>query len=51
MRNLWTTTDLMYYYNKSAAQIKRWREDGLKCIQLGIGYVYYYKDIVEYLGE
>jgi len=51
MRKLWTTKDLMYYYGKTGRQIANWRRDGLKCIELGSGYVYEYSDIVEYLME
>jgi hypothetical protein len=51
MRKLWTTSDIMYYWNKSASQISKWRLNGLKCTQLGIGYVYAYSDIIDYLME
>jgi len=51
MRKLWTTSDIMYYYDVTKNIVKQWREDGLKCIYLSGGYIYEYKDIVEYLGE
>ena len=51
MKDLWSTSDLMAYYNKSASQIKAWRNDGLKSTMLSGAYYYEYKDIVEYLGE
>ena len=51
MRKPWTTKDIMFYFNKSSAEISRWRKDGLKCTPLNEGYVYKYEDIVEYLME
>ena len=51
MRNLWTTKDICLYFDKTSRQVAAWRKDGLRCTELGSGYVYYYKDIVEYLGE
>jgi hypothetical protein len=51
MRKLWTTNDICFYYGKSKAQVKQWRSDGLRCTQIGSGYVYYYSDIIDYLME
>ena len=51
MRKLWTTKELMTYYNKTENDIKRWRKDGLKNTMLSGAYYYDYSDIVEYLSE
>lgn len=49
--NLWTTSDLCIYFNKSESTIRKWRNDGLISIMLSGAYYYDYKDIVEYLED
>jgi len=51
MKDLWTTSDIMYYYGKTGKQVKRWRDDGLKSTMLSGAYYYDYSDIVSYLME
>ena len=51
MRNNLTTIEVMGYFNKTKQEVAKWRDDGLKCIDLGSGYIYSYSDIMNYLED
>ena len=50
MRSNLTTLDVCSYFNVSSGEVKKWRDEGLKCTELTTGYVYKYNDLVEFLS-
>jgi hypothetical protein len=51
VKKIWSTSDICTYYGKSKAEVKRWRDNGLKHIMLSGAFYYDYRDIVEYLKD